>query len=82
MLKTLYLLPAMAVPDLVLLKVLKDRYVKLAPINRSTLTEFSNYMCKLPPPSNFSTPESFKNFIMRLLRNSCTWTLIRSCPSS
>ena len=35
----MYLLPAMAVPDLVLLTVLKHRYVKLAPINRSTLTE-------------------------------------------
>ena len=49
-----------------------------------------NYMCKLSPPSNFSTPESFKNFIishlMHLLRTSfdvdyaCTWTLIRTCP--
>ena len=48
-----------------------------------------NYMCQLSPPSNFSTPESHKNFmshLMHLLRTSfdadytCTWTLIRTCP--
>lgn len=37
-------------------------------------------MCKLSQPSNFSTLESFKNFIMRLLKTYCTSTLIRTCP--
>ena len=49
-----------------------------------------NYICKLSTPSNFSTLDSFKNFVMshlmHLLRTSfdtdyiCTWTMIRSCP--
>ena len=48
-----------------------------------------NYICKLWPPSNFSTWDSFKNFmpyLMHLLRTSfdtdyiCTWTMIRTCP--
>ena len=48
-----------------------------------------NYICKLSP-SNFSTLDSLKNFVMfhlmHLLRTSfdadyiCTWTMIRTCP--
>ena len=49
-----------------------------------------NYISNISPPSNFATPDSFKNFVfshfMYLLRTSfdinftCTWTMIRTCP--
>ena len=42
MLKTLYLLPAMPVPDSVLPTVLNHCYVKQAPIRHPTLTELLN----------------------------------------
>ena len=43
MLKTFYLLPTIALTDSVRPTVLKQRYVKLAPISRPTLTELSNF---------------------------------------
>ena len=50
-----------------------------------------NYVCNLSSSLNFSTPDSFKNYVfshlMNLLKTSCdikftcTWTMIRNCPA-
>ena len=49
-----------------------------------------NYICKFSPPTSFSTPASFCNFVtehrFHLLHNHfdiyypCTWSIVRSCP--
>ena len=50
-----------------------------------------NYVCKLAPPTSFSSPTAFQPFVRKLMSTQlslvyeinypCTWTLVPTCPS-
>ena len=49
-----------------------------------------NYVCKLAPPTSFSSPTAFQLFVRKLMSTHlsrvyeinypCTWTLVPTCP--
>ena len=72
---------------------LRTRFCKTSTFEASyfnRIVKLWNYVCKLAPPTSFSSPTAFQLFVHKLMSTHlsrvyeinypCTWTLVPMCP--